>query len=437
MVSQTTYTTKNGTSQPTSSLANTFYWWSGAVTNVATYTPDTSHPATTQTSTYSYDTLGNLTSVAIVDGRPRTVSFVNTLDGKVLQRDEADNNNNTGDPRELHYYFNGIGVGDVSNNGTSDVDYAASIAEHLVIPGSGPFRDGSSSSTSYADFDQSYDPINGLNYQSTSTRYTVQAGDTLESIAYALWGDASYWYLIADANGLTGSETLVAGQDLIIPDKIHNVHNNSDTYRVYDPNEAMGNTSPTAPKKPKHHGGGCGVIGQIFMAIVAIVVAIYVPGGILIDAAIMAAADATMQGVAMALGMQSSFNWGEVAGAAISGAVGGALGGAFSGLQGTIGAFGVGALQGIASNVLTQGIDMAVGLQKKFDWASRSPSLNARRREGAVFVSERGSPVPHGKTPTPFNLPSIFSTLTGRCIQPGIFIVSALARGGIGSRFRY
>jgi flagellar biosynthetic protein FliQ len=47
-------------------------------------------------------------------------------------------------PRERHFYFNGIRVGDVSNNGTSDIDYAASIAEHRAIPPAPPgyFRDG-------------------------------------------------------------------------------------------------------------------------------------------------------------------------------------------------------------------------------------------------------------------------------------------------------
>ena len=110
-------------------------------------------------------------------------------------------------PREVDYYFDGMAVGDISNNGTSDVDYAASIAEYIKVPGTGPFRDGATSSTSYANFDQSYDPINGLTYQNAPTSYTVQAGDTLQSLAYALWGDASFWYLIADANGLNSGAT--------------------------------------------------------------------------------------------------------------------------------------------------------------------------------------------------------------------------------------
>ena len=116
------------------------------------------------------------------------------------------------------------------------------------------------------DFDQAYDPINGLTYQNTSSQYTVAAGDTLQSIAYQIWGDSSFWYMIADANGLMGDETLSAGQVLTIPNKVHNSHNTSDVFRVYDPNEAIGNNSPTAPKPQKHHSGGCGGIGQILLA---------------------------------------------------------------------------------------------------------------------------------------------------------------------------
>ena len=61
----------------------------------------------------------------------RSVSFVTDAFGQVLKRDEADNRPN-GDPHEVHYYFNGLMIGDVSNNGTSDVDYAASIAAPLT-----------------------------------------------------------------------------------------------------------------------------------------------------------------------------------------------------------------------------------------------------------------------------------------------------------------
>lgn len=184
--SSDSYTLPTGLGGGTSDTKNTFTWWDSPVTATTVFKP-VWNGSTTYTSTYSYDGLGNLTSVAIADGRPRTVSFIDTLNGQVLQRDEADGNSSTGDPREVHYYFNGMAVGDISNNGTSDVDYAASIAEHIKVPGTGPFRDGATSSTSYANFDQSYDPINGLTYQNAPTSYMVQAGDTLQSLAYSLW----------------------------------------------------------------------------------------------------------------------------------------------------------------------------------------------------------------------------------------------------------
>ncbi|HEX8670058.1 MAG TPA: hypothetical protein VF727_16975 [Allosphingosinicella sp.] len=77
-----------------------------------------------------------------------------------------------GDPRELHYYFNGVQIGDISNNGTSNIDYAESIAVHRRTSGTGAFAGGSSVSTFYADFDQSYDALNALNYKPAGSAYT-------------------------------------------------------------------------------------------------------------------------------------------------------------------------------------------------------------------------------------------------------------------------
>jgi hypothetical protein len=219
--------TKNGAAQTGNTTTNSYRWWDGALQSKINYVSG----STNHNSTFYYDNSGNLSSINIQDGRPRTVSFINDAYGQILQRDEADGNvstgTNNGDPRELHFYFNGLRVGDISNNGTSDVDYATSIAQHVAVPGTGPFRGGSASGISYADFDQSYDPINGLTYESTAGRYTVEAGDTLENVALKLWGDAAFWYMIADANGLSGSEALVEGMILTIPHKVHNARNNA------------------------------------------------------------------------------------------------------------------------------------------------------------------------------------------------------------------
>lgn len=39
-------------------------------------------------------------------------------------------------PRERFYYFDGVQMGDVSNDGTSNVDYVTSITRHRAVPGS-------------------------------------------------------------------------------------------------------------------------------------------------------------------------------------------------------------------------------------------------------------------------------------------------------------
>src|SRR5713101_5652154 len=46
--------------------------------------------------------------------------------------------------------------------------------------------------------------------------YVVRAGDTLQGIASQYYGSPSYWYLIAGANGLSGSEQLKEGTTLTI-----------------------------------------------------------------------------------------------------------------------------------------------------------------------------------------------------------------------------
>jgi hypothetical protein len=53
-------------------------------------------------------------------------------------------------------------MGYVGNNGTIDTTYASTITDRTASQGTGAFRNGSGSATSFADFDLAHDAINRL-----------------------------------------------------------------------------------------------------------------------------------------------------------------------------------------------------------------------------------------------------------------------------------
>jgi trimeric autotransporter adhesin len=353
-----THTTVTGgpTAPPDSDSTFGYIWFDSSMESGETYKPDATD---TWTSYLSYDPRESLYEANIHDGQSRDVFYSENLLGEITQRDTGTTNGlgrrfNSVGPHARYYYFGGIRMGDVSNDGTSDVNYVTSITDHKTKPGTGLFQNGGTTETKYADFDASYDPINGLTYQDAPGSYTVQGGDTLQSIAQQIWGDANFWYLLADANGMDLSTNLVAGQTLIIPNKVANNQNNDGTYRVYDPNDTIGNVSPTTPPKPQpHQGPKCGIFGQILEAIITVMTGNL--GGQLFG---------------LATGIQKSFNWDSFGMSVLSAFVPVGLGelGVFTDL----GIAGTDTLdlmaQGALSSAVAQGIGVATGLQKSFDW---------------------------------------------------------------------
>lgn len=406
VVSQSSSNGVTGQSTTYSSTTNSYIWYDGALQSTISYKPNTSQ-STTYTTSFAYNGMGQLVSAYISDGKPHSVAFTNDELGQIIRRDETAVSGQTGAPHEVWYRFAGRQLGYTGNNGTSDMSMAASIEDRRVVSptNQGTFRNKQMYGASYADFAQNYDPINSFSQGSAGGSYSVQRGDTLQSIAQSVWGDSSLWYKIAEANGLSAASGLIEGQRLTLPTGVLRSTNNASTLTPYDPGEAVGDLSPTTAPKPKNNSKKCGGFGMILIAVIAIAVTVVTSGAALaalsssvhsigagiatilgtsgavsgVAAGAFVAAGAiggavgsiVSQGIGVATGIQDKFSWKGVAMGAISGAIGGAVGA--NGMFGESGLFGKGILaaagRGVVSSAVSQGVGVATGLQSKFDWA--------------------------------------------------------------------
>ncbi|MBB5407663.1 YD repeat-containing protein [Paraburkholderia sp. HC6.4b] len=384
---------------------------------------------------FNYDVNGNLK--ATYDdgggqaGSARAFTYYTDLRGQVQRRDElvgvtvADEGTirgATGDRKHNYYYLNGNRVGNQGNDGVETVDYVQELAGRLAKGSESQYK--VFTPVGSADFDENFMAINGVYPGVSPGTWTVRDGDTLQSIASSLWGDATLWYILADANGLKGDDVLKAGQMLTVPNQVTNVHNTATTFKPYDPGKAIGNTQPTLPDPPPppSKDGGCGPVAAIIAVVVAAVATVFtagaasmalagtlssltVSGAMTAGAAALVGGGAAMgfgtavaasviggavgaaaaQGVMIAAGEQSGFNWKGVAMGAVGAAVGSsvlgvtgvgsAVGSAFGGS--TASQFAGAAAQGAIRSVTTQGIGVLTGAQHSFDWKGVAASAIA------------------------------------------------------------
>lgn len=191
-------------------------------------------------SSFDYDANGHLKHVTD-EAAQRSIDYVTNADGMVLRRTESQN-----DISYQHDFFYAVGrrVGDVTDDPekTFRVSYVEQLAQDLK--GTPPDKFKNRTPVTSADWDQSYEPINSRYPSASATTYTVREGDSLQAIARAIWGDSAMWYLIAEANGLSDDGGLIAGQLLLIPNKVTNIHNNANTFRPYNPGEVIGKIGP-------------------------------------------------------------------------------------------------------------------------------------------------------------------------------------------------
>jgi len=340
---------------------------------------------------YNYDANGHLAStnnVYELNSANRDHLFINDAAGNVLHTYYLDSATHQGVNAQRQLVVNGEVLGRYGEVATSRVPFPGYPNWTLV------------NYEAQADFSFGAQGINSQYPAGTPASRVVQDGDTLRGIAQTAYGNAALWYVIAEANGLSSDADLVSGQVLKLPPVVDSA-NNADTFRPYDPSRIV-NDTPTMLAMPQGKDGGCGGVGAIIVAAVAVVVAAVTQQWYLVNvagyaggtaAAVgagaygslaaagavgMAAGSIVSQGVGIAIGVQDSFSWRQVALSAVSGGVTGGLGGVnFTGasdLAGGASTLGNQVIQRALGNALTQGVAVATGLQSSFSWRSVAAS---------------------------------------------------------------
>jgi len=82
--------------------------------------------------------------------------------------------------------------------------------------------------------------------------------------------------VIAEANGITSANDIVAGVSIAIPTGVASNRNDFRTFKPYDPATIKGDTSPTLPVPQGHN--GCGTMGTILIAVIAIAATVVTAG---------------------------------------------------------------------------------------------------------------------------------------------------------------
>lgn len=335
---------------------------------------------------YAYDANGHM--VRTIDAHDNLLPqhrFVNDANGTVLYADYT----SATDPNTAYN-----GQRQMVVNGEVLGRYGQTIDQRY--PRGNPFIPGADVIKPEVSFSFGYQPIDG-NYPAGSPGvYAVQVNDTLQSIAKGAYGDGNLWYLIADANGLMSNADLRAGQVITVPTRVTSA-NNVNTFKPYDPSK-IANDTPTMLARPQDE-KGCGGVGQVIVAVVAIVVTIYSAGALsgasggfmtvmqagtttlgagFSGTAVAAGAigSAVSQAVGVASGVQDQFSWQGVALSAVASGV--ASGMSSSSLVGSIkdltNPFVARVATQALSNAATQGIAVVTGLQDRFSWKSVAAS---------------------------------------------------------------
>ncbi|MCH1553227.1 MAG: LysM peptidoglycan-binding domain-containing protein, partial [Luminiphilus sp.] len=287
----------------------------------------------------SYDENGRLSVVNRGSGDDDSASTLKTFaydnDGRIISRATVG-----GDDAGVTYYLYG--------NGNPLGEYQSGSAASPTL-NTGNYSVFQTISSGFGD-DDSANPASSI------TQVTIQGGESLKSLAAQNYGSPDLWYLIADANGLKGSERLEAGTRLVIPNNANNAFQTAETNALYKEGDIVGSKLPnltTPPPEEDECAKITAIILIVVVAIVAVVLTVVTVGaaapaaaaalgfaaggaaaiatgvvvGAVIGAAIAFAASAATQGILVGFGLQESFDWDAVLADTVAGAFGGAAAG--------------------------------------------------------------------------------------------------------------
>ncbi|QWF18238.1 putative Ig domain-containing protein [Lysobacter capsici] len=296
---------------------STYVGWESYLQGSVTGTSSDNNYRTT-TNTLSYDAFGRLMS----------------------QREVTPLKNGSIDDRMRYYGYNGDGSvqtrreGSLSNNVfTQNGEFGP--GNYLLVHAGGQQQAELKQGFAIARADQTLyytDQIQSLsgrgNYEAGGGNLvSAVPGETLREMAKRVYGSDQMWYVLANANGLGNpDQELAAGTQLIAPNATVS-GNDANTFKPYNPADAIGSTTPSLPYIPPPPKGHCGAVGMILAVVAMIVVAIVAPyiapvvqgflgtgalaAGVTMGLAV-AAGSAVSQGIGSVMGV-SSFSWRQVA----------------------------------------------------------------------------------------------------------------------------
>ena len=208
---------------------------------------------------YQYDANGNVMDLRDATGR-RTFNYVTDINGQVLSREQKEYDTDKKqwtNKVQNFFYFNGATVGEAGDFTDVNKDYVRMNSDatkaHIdskniknasaINVGQGAGENEQSANFTFG--------FAGLSPYTSSIGYTTSGdGETAKTIAQAVYGDGSLWYVIAEANGLSGAESLPAGTLLQVPETVYSVKSTAQNLNVAQSN-TLGNAQPLVPEFPQ------------------------------------------------------------------------------------------------------------------------------------------------------------------------------------------